>query len=352
MEQYRVKTKVKESRLIAQVKLSFKQIFDMKQLEYFSKKHIRGLLKVEYKKSRFLEYSGPVGISLYERLKKPIKKYEFLFIMEQIVDMERKLKLNTLISKNLVLDLKTVFINETTKELQFIYLPIEKRLDKDAMKFMEDIIYTCKLAKEGDTEYVSRFIYFLSSLHQFDIDKIENYIMKEDRNVVNTIQAYSAGQSGYIRQNMSKDCTEDNTELLAGENTELLEIEDGTGLLEYQGTEVLETGVIDVCEMDKKLVTSVYLHRTLTDEIIWLDKPVYRIGKEKSYSDYFVANNDKVSRSHADIITRNGKHFIMDLNSKNHTYINGYKLTPNEEFEINMGDKLVLANEEFFFKVK
>lgn len=30
-----------------------------------------------------------------------------------------------------------------------------------------------------------------------------------------------------------------------------------------------------------------------------------------------MANNDKVSRSHADIITRNGKYFIIDLNSKN-----------------------------------
>lgn len=80
-----------------------------------------------------------------------------------------------------------------------------------------------------------------------------------------------------------------------------------------------------------------------------MNKPVFRLGKERSYVDYFVTNNIAVSRSHADIITRNGQFYIVDLNSKNHTYINDQILPVHCEIEINDGDRLKLGNEEFIF---
>ena len=54
------------------------------------------------------------------------------------------------------------------------------------------------------------------------------------------------------------------------------------------------------------------MYRLLTNETFMINKPVFRIGKEKSYSDYFVANNNMVSRSHADIISRGGRYFIVE----------------------------------------
>lgn len=92
------------------------------------------------------------------------------------------------------------------------------------------------------------------------------------------------------------------------------------------------------------------LYRLLTNEVISINKPVFRIGKERSYSDYFVANNDKVSRSHADIITRRGRYFIVDLNSKNGTYINDVPVPVQQEVEIHFGDRIRLANDEFEFR--
>ena len=43
--------------------------------------------------------------------------------------------------------------------------------------------------------------------------------------------------------------------------------------------------------------------------------------------------------------------FVKDLNSKNHTYINGQELPIQMEVEINDGDSLKLGNEEFIFHV-
>ena len=120
----RYKVKGKDCQLKVKVKLSFKEEIDERQLDFFSSKYIRGLLKVQAKKKNCIEFYGPIGISLFDRLKKPISKYDFFFIMEQVIDITQKVNLNSLILRNVVWDIHYVFINETTKELQFIYLPL------------------------------------------------------------------------------------------------------------------------------------------------------------------------------------------------------------------------------------
>ena len=93
------------------------------------------------------------------------------------------------------------------------------------------------------------------------------------------------------------------------------------------------------------------LYRILTNERICVNKPVFRLGKERSYVDYFVTNNNAVSRGHADIITRGNRYFVRDLNSKNKTYINGQAIPPQCECELLDGSRLTLGNEEFIFNI-
>lgn len=93
------------------------------------------------------------------------------------------------------------------------------------------------------------------------------------------------------------------------------------------------------------------LIRVKNNEKIVLNKPTFRIGKEKSYVDYFVSDNTAVSRSHADIITRDDTYFIIDTNSTNHTFINGSMIQSSVEVQITNGDKIRLGNEDFEFKL-
>lgn len=92
-----------------------------------------------------------------------------------------------------------------------------------------------------------------------------------------------------------------------------------------------------------------YLVRTKNGEKVLIDKPRFRIGKEKSYVDYFIADNTAISRSHADIITKDGSYYIVDLNSTNRTFVNERELKNNEEIQIKSGNRIKLANEEFEF---
>lgn len=94
-----------------------------------------------------------------------------------------------------------------------------------------------------------------------------------------------------------------------------------------------------------------YLIRQKSNEKIEINKPIFRIGKEKSYVDYFISDNSAVSRSHVNIIKKEAKYYVVDTNSTNHTYINGAMIPCNQEIEIMSGDKLRLANEEFEFHI-
>lgn len=93
------------------------------------------------------------------------------------------------------------------------------------------------------------------------------------------------------------------------------------------------------------------LIRKKTGEQILLNKPVYRIGKERSYVDYFIGDNTAISRSHANFITRDGEYFVVDTNSTNHTFVNGTMIQSNAETKLQHGDRIRLANEDFEFRL-
>lgn len=393
------KAKAKDCQLLVKAKASFGETIDDKELDRFSRIYLRGFLKPKLIKKNLVEYTGPVGISLYERLKKTTTKRDFLFVLEQVVVAVQKLQANNMGLNNLVMNLQYVYINEVTKEVQFIYIPTVNGLQNpNLIEFIETIAYSVKPADEKDNEFVSRFIYFFKAMKPFDINKVEAFVAKEDRSVVNTIKKQNAGQSGFMTnkpQHYYDHYDERNKTNAGDEPTGLLTDDDPTGLLveddddptgllveggdddatglladnDDEATGLLNngdyddeatgllTGTDDDDEATGLLVENnanvrfPTLYRVLTEETISINKPVFRLGKERSYVDYFVTNNIAVSRSHADIITRGNKYFVKDLNSKNRTYINNQELPIHMEVEIHDGDRLKLGNEEFIFNV-
>lgn len=116
------------------------------------------------------------------------------------------------------------------------------------------------------------------------------------------------------------------------------------------GGRIGETTVLNGGMQQTQAITP-HLIRNKNNEKILLNKPVFRIGKEKSYVDYFIGDNTAVSRSHANIITRENTYFVVDTNSTNHTFVNGKMIQSSTETEIHHGDKIRLGNEDFEFKL-
>lgn len=69
------------------------------------------------------------------------------------------------------------------------------------------------------------------------------------------------------------------------------------------------------------------------------------IGRSNKGADVFVnlSNPKVISRIHCQVIYREGKWYIKDLNSTNNTFLNSAKLAPNVDYELNNGDTINLA---------
>lgn len=420
------KAHVKDVQLFVRVKLSSKDQVVYQELDYIKNQPMRGFLRPSYRKTLFgqaIEYTGPMGISISERLARPLSKYDFFFIIAQIIEANRKLMTNNLFMDNLVLTQNEVFINETTKELQFIYLPIVNNvLPSDPLNFMRSIVYAFKTMPDENPEYITRFNMFLNRLGLFNPEVINNYINQEDPRIIPLIRKNSIGHSGFMAHDKSyleaqmDQATDilgpdgdDATNLLSPENepnfgqyfstpSPRQEHEDfeyeSTGLLsedpftigqmnysqqagfqepykqgnqpgfyaqmfyppqgngeDYaEGTTLLSQSMSEGVKAGR--AASDYrpkLLRICDNQVVIIDKPVFRIGKEKSYVDYFIGDNSAISRSHADIINRGDTYYISDLNSKNFTFLNGIKLVPNQETILKDGDKIKFADDEFVF---
>lgn len=85
-------------------------------------------------------------------------------------------------------------------------------------------------------------------------------------------------------------------------------------------------------------------------ESISITKPNFVIGRLREQVDYVLENNS-VGKIHAEIISREGEYYLVDLNSKNGTYINGTRIPSNKEQVIHNNDRITIANAEYIFSL-
>ena len=92
-----------------------------------------------------------------------------------------------------------------------------------------------------------------------------------------------------------------------------------------------------------------YLLRIKNGERIPITGSIFRLGKEEKFVDYVIHDNEAISRSHANIISRNGQYFLQDNNSTNHSFLNGQQCVSNVELPLQDKASIRLGNEEFQF---
>lgn len=112
-------------------------------------------------------------------------------------------------------------------------------------------------------------------------------------------------------------------------------------------TSVLNEGAGETTVLGGVQATGFTLIRKAGNVKININKPEFTLGKERRRVDYCIDNNSTVSRAHAKIKVRAGVCYISDLGSSNGTFVNGAKLSPNQEVALSKGDKIKLSDEEF-----
>ncbi len=93
------------------------------------------------------------------------------------------------------------------------------------------------------------------------------------------------------------------------------------------------------------------LVRERNQEIIFLQKDVFRIGRKREVVDYCIEGNPTIGRCHAVIVKKGDAFYIVDAGSKNHTYVNGMMIESNVEVPLENQAVIKLSDEGFVFEM-
>lgn len=332
----KLRIKKKKGQAKATEKLSRSERLDQAEVALFSSRLLRGFFGPSVVGPKKISYLGPVGSSLSRFLRREIDKNVFFLIIAQILEAVKKIEHYGLHLRNLVLDKKLIFVNQLSGELCFIYQPIESdKTSTNVSKFIEEIVRSAVFKPKEDAYEASIFLAFLNQTNYFSTDEIAAYIIGV---CPSAYDQFPSGLSGPIK---SRKLSRTEAGVLGGRT--VTGYEETTLLYSEQKTELLGG-------TNQKPALPVLI-RTRTGEEVAVNKPAFRIGKERDYVDYCVGDNRAVSRSHADIITRDGRYFILDRGSTNRTLVNDVVLEAQKETEIFNGDRLKLADEKFDFKL-
>lgn len=376
------KISFKESQILVKSKLERNEEIDERELDIISQKFISGLMRPKVTGNRKIEYSGPGNRTLYAFLTEGITRNDFFIILAQTVETLKKIQYYSFKMNNLVLDVRRSFYNTVTNQVNFIYQPlVQGNTSANVFTFIYDMASLMVLKVGEDERFLNHLLDYIRSLKTVTPEMLEQYILKVYPSVYKKVRRQQAGQSqalkntgwNYYEKKYSSNVTDGKGEA-ADEEPEDIDIsqiqasshlqrsddfddEKDTDILEEYEDDDDEEGTTVLIDEGTTLLQNntpsyPYIIRLNTYDKVNVDKPVFRIGKEKSYVDYFVASNSAVSRIHADIITRDGCYYIKDENSTNHTFVNGTMIPVNQNVQIFDGDSFMLANEPFEFHVK
>lgn len=93
-----------------------------------------------------------------------------------------------------------------------------------------------------------------------------------------------------------------------------------------------------------------WLEKLDTHEKILLEQEETVFGRDKSQCTVEISGFDGVSRRHAVIVNRNDEFYVMDLGSRNGTYLQGVRLQAGQRSLLHDGDNLRFGNARFLFR--
>lgn len=114
-----------------------------------------------------------------------------------------------------------------------------------------------------------------------------------------------------------------------------------------EGQEFFNTEQLRLLEKEARKRLVLISKNTLLKTTILIDKDEFVIGKNPAMSDGVIEGVPTISRKHCKILNTDSGYFVQDLQSVNHTYLNGKEVKKNERQKIIPGDTLRLADMDF-----
>ena len=220
----------------------------------------------------------------------------FITVINKLMRVAIGVKDNGFIEyKNIISNLKNIFVDENNLNVYFIYLPIVNTDRTDKMF----------------------------------IDEIKRNILK-----VMDFNSYLRGiQVNNLRFNLTTNKTLE----------EILYDMDNTS--DKNIVETIDNRGIMIDSVSKRIALKGI--NTPIDINILIDKDRYLIGSSREYADGVITFNKAISRRHCMILKEMNDYYIVDVGSANGTYLNGLRINKNIKMKIKNGDIIKIANSEF-----
>lgn len=356
------------------VRTLWKESFYEEQCELLKNNFTTGLMRLVSFSGKNADFSAPADMKICDMLREGIDKDTYFKIIAQIINVLRWLQAQKLSVSNLNLRTDYVFVNSKTKELFMLYIPVDGDAENGSLKaFLRQLVFESSFRLGEDTGFKQELMNLLNSGTSINSKTLGQYVLTYCPEVGESLAQSSSqvkskisdSKSEYLRQiesQMKDNDDEPDTPVKQGKGTDLF-YGKSRSLGEPQGTVVLneDNGTVVLNEESGTVILdeSAYPEETAypklirrgTGEEVFIDKPVFRIGKEEGVVDYLIPDNPTISRSHADIISRNGRYYLYDNNSTNRSYVNNIIVESLKNIEIYDGTVIRLSDEEFEFRI-
>jgi hypothetical protein len=353
------------------------EILNEPEYRYFIDNRIKGWLVPFAEGTDRLEFTGAKGIPLINKIRSGIDKQEYFCIIKNLLDIIKVAETCGFNMQNIVLDPNFITVDTADLDIYLFYLPLwyNESCNDGIVNCLRKISTFAQYKSQSDYSAVDGFMNFVCRESGFTISEAKEYIRKEVPSLF-PAQTAKPAHTQFSRpasttpksehtQFSKPHIPEPSQHINNMAQTIINDINKGSQEFKHTAApEVPEPKIIPSLKSDKKnvlpeLVKSEHIRsapqnypkltRRATGITVNIDKPVFRIGKERDKVDLCITENRTVSRVHATIYTRSGSCYIEDNNSTNRTYINGTAVPANMEIKIKNGDVLKLSNEEFDF---
>lgn len=368
-----------EEKVTAEYLLKSNDRIDNLTLGMMVNNDIEGFLPVQpvqVENDRYFRYDITGLVTMKEYLGEYVKKDRLLKVFYGIANTIRESSEYMINWTSFSLERKEIYVNPENGDVRLLCLPLLTVInDGNICNFFKNVLFSSQFDLDENGDYVGKLITFLNP-KSYTLDKfiyeLEDMLGLEHKEVVEeedeedtTVEAETEEDKNDadVEKEPAEDtkqeaANDDDTEIqpeleenIAETSDEVIDEKVTEETIEIDEVSGKDTETEEVPPIVSKPEIEPYLIRLSNSQEIKIDKDSFYIGKDEKNVDYCISDNLAIDDKHAYIIRHGKEYFVVDNNSKNHTYLNRVLIGTDEEIFIPHGAQLRFADEDFEFRM-
>ena len=348
---------------------------------------IPSFLKCEFEngKAFTLYYGYGNRITLKQFLSRIVESSEAITFLKSLTKAYIEAEEYGLNTDHILLGINSIFYNEESQEVSCIYVPAKEGVipSRSLRLFLKEMLVNVVYSEEDDMTWLGNTIRYISRNRQLSYRDFYEFLQtQEELNkepIAETAPIPDAEPDMSPEEKIPEETAESTEDIPviepippqeediddalndlrsvlesipAAESVNALKFnlaeEEENKTPEPEIEEAIPEAEPETLKEDWK---SGALVRKANQSVYILAGPEIRIGKSAG-NEICISDNPAISRVHAVIRQFDGEYMIRDNGSTNHTFVNGIVLREGQEKSLTAGDRILLGNEEFIFKIQ